>query len=215
MLTEFVVPESVTELGYGVFIDCEALKSVYLPNSVTEIGDETFWGCSSLTEVRLPAELKCINYGLFADCVKLETVEIPESVTQISESTFDGCSALKTIELPSAVETIGALTFNGCTSLAEITSRNPEPPAIESEDAFENCNPTAIYVPEGSVSAYKGAFVWNNFNIVGADLSGLRSVPVSTSTAAPKCYNLNGVRINSDGLAPGIYIIDGRKVLVK
>jgi hypothetical protein len=57
--------------------------------------------------------------------------------------------------------------------------------------------------------------VWCDLNIVGADLSGISGAAVDAPTSAPKCYDLKGMPISSDTLTPGLYIIDGRKVLVK
>ena len=49
-----IIPNSVTEIGYGAFRDCSELTSITIPNSVTSIGDYAFDGCSGLTR---------INYG--------------------------------------------------------------------------------------------------------------------------------------------------------
>ena len=44
--TEFIVPDSVTTIGYQVFSDCENLVKVTIPKSVTTIGKAIFEGCS-------------------------------------------------------------------------------------------------------------------------------------------------------------------------
>lgn len=40
--TNYIIPNSVTNIGDGAFYDCEYLKSINIPDSVTNIGDETF-----------------------------------------------------------------------------------------------------------------------------------------------------------------------------
>ena len=42
IIEEFVVPENVTSIGNGVFVNCRGLTSVTIPNSVTCIGSEAF-----------------------------------------------------------------------------------------------------------------------------------------------------------------------------
>ncbi|MBO7722460.1 MAG: leucine-rich repeat domain-containing protein, partial [Thermoguttaceae bacterium] len=50
----FVIPDTVTEIGWCAFDGCEALASVVIPNSVTEIGNEAFRGCEALAGVVIP-----------------------------------------------------------------------------------------------------------------------------------------------------------------
>ncbi|MGO5087749.1 leucine-rich repeat protein, partial [Oscillospiraceae bacterium LCP25S3_F9] len=40
--SSYVIPSSVTEIGYSAFYDCTGLKNVTIPSSVTEIGDYAF-----------------------------------------------------------------------------------------------------------------------------------------------------------------------------
>ena len=49
--TEYVLPDSVTKIGYGGFQGCTSLTSVVLPDSVTEIGWDTFYGAGCEEQV--------------------------------------------------------------------------------------------------------------------------------------------------------------------
>ena len=51
---DIVIPDSVSTIGYGAFLDCKSLTGVTIPASVTRILDSAFEGCSSLT---------LVNYG--------------------------------------------------------------------------------------------------------------------------------------------------------
>lgn len=53
-LTEYVIPDGVTEIGLGAFEGCTSLKSVTIPDSVTKIGCYAFNGCASLKSVTIP-----------------------------------------------------------------------------------------------------------------------------------------------------------------
>ena len=50
-ITELVIPQGVTSIGYGAFEGCSGLTSVTIPDSVTSIGRYAFYVCSGLTSV--------------------------------------------------------------------------------------------------------------------------------------------------------------------
>lgn len=71
-LKTIIIPDTVTEIGNGAFMDFYGLDYIYIPDSVTEIGDDAFSGCSGL-----------------------DSITIPYSVTKIGDSTFRYCSSLQ------------------------------------------------------------------------------------------------------------------------
>lgn len=72
-----------------------------------------------------------------------------------------------------------------------------------------------LSVPQEAVEAYKNADVWKGFyTIQGEDFSGIDVEQVGIPNNA--CYDLMGRKItNTENLKGGIYIINGRKVMVK
>ena len=62
--TNYIIPNSVTNIGDHAFYNCESLTNINIPNSVTNIEDEAFCGCESLTSINIPNSV--INIGSFA-----------------------------------------------------------------------------------------------------------------------------------------------------
>ena len=59
-----VIPNSVTELGEGIFQNCKNLKRIDIDASVTSIPAGTFDGCTSLSQVRFGAMVDSIECDL-------------------------------------------------------------------------------------------------------------------------------------------------------
>lgn len=115
----------VVKLGEGAFARyaksgaAPAIQSVSLPETLKEIGDGVFMGCEQLLSVTIPASLeKCGNY-FFAYCINLQMVVLPASLTQIGDYWFYGCESINIINL-SNVEKIGDYAFTSAVELRDI-----------------------------------------------------------------------------------------------
>ncbi len=136
------LPDSVTFIGEGAFINCEKLEKINIPLGVKEIKKDTFSQCFSLKEIKLSgtvtliggnAFFNCsalekinisgvndIEFSAFRNCKKLSSITVSESLETIGESAFFGCASLKEIVIPSSVTYIGLDVFSGCNSLESI-----------------------------------------------------------------------------------------------
>ena len=186
MLSSITIPDGVTRINWSAFYQCVNLKSVSIPESVTVVDGYAFYNCQSLQELTLPESLTYLGANVFAQCSSLRKLRIPESITAIQGSAFQGCHNLKTIELPSGLTEIGNNAFNTCESLKSITIPArvvslgekafydcyrmteaivlPETPPTCGKDAFSGYDTSyPIYVPAGSVEAYKSATNWSDY----------------------------------------------------
>jgi len=89
------IPNSVTEIGNCVFIDCIELRSVTLPANLKKINIGTFFNCANLTDITIPGSVTEIGTAAFKNCVKLTISAIPNSVPKLGFGAFDGCIGLE------------------------------------------------------------------------------------------------------------------------
>lgn len=95
----------------------------------------------------------------------MQNTIIPISVTSIGEDSFSGFKGLTTVTIPSSVTFIGQQAFFNCSGLTSIVSLNSNPPSVQYANVFYKVdeNNCIVWVPKGSQSAYKEAYVWKDF----------------------------------------------------
>lgn len=164
-IADVVIPNGVTTLGTHAFGYCDGLTVVSLPPSVTTIGWSAFYACRNLTTVNLSEGVTRIGEYSFADCRNLSVFNIPEGVTEIGQWAFRNCSFTSLI-LPSTLAAIQSNVFFDCNKLTSLTCLATTPPELWGE-AFATMNLSMpIYVPSGSLDAYKSKGQWNAFTIL-------------------------------------------------
>lgn len=203
---------SLENIGYYSFDGCTSLKTLEIPKSVTGIAGGAFNRCSSLKKVVVPESVKTMGTDVFAFCTALEEASLPSSLAYIAARLFKGCTALSKITIGNAVENIDGDVFNGCNNLTTFNCMTATPPycgkAFEAK-MLENCT---LYIPSGSLEAYKVADYWKDFKkIEEKDFASVESAEhdnVSIS-ASGRTITIAGA---DTGTVVEIYTADGRIV---
>ena len=180
--TTITIPEGVESIGTGVFSSniIQTITDISLPSTLKSIGDMAFQMCVSLTGITIPESVESVgvlaflgcptelyNSKVYINCPMAATgYTIPDTVTTIAGTAFYACQGISAITLPASVSVIEAAAF--VEWAGEVTCLSTQPPtlpvgtgAAEGMTAFGGSAVSAIYVPSGSVDAYKSA--WTGF----------------------------------------------------
>ena len=156
LLGELTVPKGVTFIPKYAFFACARLSNINLHDNITGIDEYAFFACQNLTGMSIPQKTEYIGDRAFASCAKLKTLSLPETLDFIGVQAFSGCSSLLTVTMPCNMKTIGARAFFQCTSLEEIDI--PHGVTIIDEELLYGCvNLKRITIPETVVFIAKSA----------------------------------------------------------
>jgi|GEM_PF-700420 len=154
-LKSVIIGNGVRSIGASAFAYCYGLENVQIGNNVTTLGRSAFWYCG-LKSIIIPDSVKSIGGQAFGDC-GLESITIPDGVTSIGDAAFGGCTSLASITIGNGVTSIGKSAFTGCTSLTSITI--PDSVTSIGEATFYGCTSlTSITIPDSVTSIGKSAF---------------------------------------------------------
>ena len=176
----------------------------------------------SVKQVIIGNGVTTIGSSAFSDCDSLTSVTIPNSVTTIGSGAFEFCFSLTSLTIPNSVTTIGYYAFSGCKNVKQITSEAVTPP-ICSAGSFErvNRNECKLLVPKNSVDAYKKTDEWKDFFLIEGTTTGIIN-NIYNKTENADVYTIDGIKRLSkasvseiNALPKGIYIINGKKIIIK
>ncbi len=111
VITDIVIPDTVTLVDVGAFAYCSNLVSVQLPAGLSKISENTFSRCEKLTTVNIPDGCKSIGDEAFSYCSALESIVIPDGCESIGYNAFAYDYALSSVSLPDTLTFIGYEAF--------------------------------------------------------------------------------------------------------
>ena len=181
-LTEYAIPNSVTEIGWYAFYGCSSLTSVTIPDCVVSIGESSFSGCTSLSKIKLSNSVRAIGSYAFSYS-NIENLTIPKSIVSIDND-----------------------AFSNCTRLAEVFLDAICPPTISTYGIFNNTPIDKIYVFKQCVDAYK--YIWNKYsdNIVESDkiFDDSKTTTFIYTTTDGNVVDVPGLAVKSNTYKDGI-----------
>ena len=230
LVTDLVIPNSVTEIRGHAFVNCSSLTSVKISDSVTSIGWSAFSGCSSLTEMTLPFvgaskyEKVDTNFSyIFGESVTSANGErVPTSLKKVTVTggtvdfcAFYGCNSLTELTVPFIGESkngTGETHFGLIFSAGVYYKDGREVPAslkkvtilggTVGKDAFFGCsNLTSIEIPDGVTSIGANAFL---------GCSNLTSIEIPDSVTSLGAYAFKGCSsLTNIDIPDGVTSIEG------
>lgn len=171
------IPNNIIAIREGAFTS-SSLDSIDIGSGVLTIEPSAFIYCT-LGYINIPDNVTRIGHNAFYASFGLETVIFGNGVTQIEQSTFRKCNHLVSLKLGTGVTDIFYGAFRAA-PLKEIYASSTIPPIAYHTNSYTDTfdadifNQCTLYVPAGSLQAYKNAEVWKNFkNIVENDFTGI------------------------------------------
>ena len=231
-------PSSLKGIGYAAFEGCTNVGYIDIPDLAAWCGVDVK-PFNRLISVHhswdMDEYIPIFNNTakLRIDGQEISHLTIPESVDSIGAGLFNNCASIKTLYIPEHVTGLGASSFAYCNALENVYVFSAEPPTacsvIGSEEVedfggtvvlyhYGNAfgegrllNRATLYVPVGSLEAYKSDKYWGCFkNIKEFDATGIGNVAGESLTGCIRC---EGGVISFEGLVEGIvpevYSIDG------
>ena len=172
LVTDLVIPDSVTSIGDSAFSGCKSLTSVTIPDSVTSIGSKPFYNCTGELTVNcnIPSA-SSYEYGAFYGA-KFTKVTIGNSVTSIGDYAFYECTLLTSITIPDSVTSIGKYAFYDCSKMQYICYNG---------ELLQWCN--INMANESSCPTYNSGTLLINGNILSGEIvipNGAKHIPSGT-----------------------------------
>ena len=153
---EVTVPEGVTDMSEYLFAHNKTLRKVHLPDSLTKLNTGVFLDCAALEEVTLGKSVRTVGAQAFQSCISLKRIEFPDCVHTLREHAFDGCTELKEVKLGKELKLIRWDAFANCKSLKEIVL--PESLEEISLRVFMGSGLEEIYIPKNVQLMGNGVF---------------------------------------------------------
>ncbi len=198
VITSVTIPPSVTFIGEGAFAYCGSLRTLTIedgdetltfstatsPNLASRSISTIYLGrnldydsvfspfeSQAVSTLTIGDRVTRIGEREFLGCCYFKELSIPDNVTSIGNLAFYGCTMIEDVTIGESVNSIGDEAFGNCSNVANIYSKNPEPP-ICGEDVFtsETFENAILTVPHKAIDSYATADVWKEFINIGTDL---------------------------------------------
>ncbi|MBO4720097.1 MAG: leucine-rich repeat protein [Prevotella sp.] len=193
-LKNVTLPNSITEIGWAVFQDCNELESINVPTGIDYVPYDYCEDSEKLRSVQMHDGIRTILHDAFYGCDSLENIKLNDKITTIEYNAFYGCEKLALKKLPDALTFIGSNAFRDMKAMTGTMTIPTGVTTIE-DGAFRNSGITAVVMPEGITKL--GDDIFNSC----ASLSGvklpkdIRRIPNYTFQ---RCKSLEGIDLPNE-----------------
>lgn len=170
---EFYIPSTVKEIKNGnAFANCANLKNF-------KVADTNAAYCNWNGHLYTKDKKILVNYSSsvidvmnFVDNKELVSVTFSDKIEHLGSEIFSITKSVQELYIGSAMKDMYSNTFSGCNEVKKVTVNCQTPPVIKvAEDEFEDdlfnenvYEGAVLFVPKGTLAAYKAAPVWKNFS---------------------------------------------------
>lgn len=205
LVTSIIMPNTITEIKGGAFVDCYYLSSLTISQNVKSIGSMAFYNCNSLISISIPQSVSTIGTEAFRGCNALKEVHIEDIVSWCkivfeyfgnpliyAHHLFLNGEEIRNLIIPNDIIQIGQNTFINCESITSVTiSEGVTDIGIS---AFYGCNNiTALTIANSVVSIKSGAFA-DCYSITSLKIP--EGVSHIDENAFHNCYGLDYILVN-------------------
>ena len=226
------IHKDVKELKDHVFYGCGALSTFIIEDRNTSLkigsnGSDPFFKDCKLDSVYIGGKMEyntssSAGFSPFYNNKSLRAVKISDAETTIYDKEFYRCNNLKNVSFGKGLESIGADAFYDCVNIMQISCDAGLPPSC-STNLFGSINKweCKLFVPKNSVDAYKKADGWKEFFLIEGTTTGIIN-NIYNKTENVDVYTIDGIKrlskanVNEiNALPKGVYIINGKKIVIK
>ena len=230
-LEKFVLPSTVKFIGYNSFSLLSGLKTFDWNNSHLEgIGNGAFsFSNIILTEIpkytlELPMHVKYIDDNAFSYCLAPESINLSPDLEYLGRqfiSFFSENSNATTSEKLAPLKAIYNYRSEPLDVADNIFGYDTRREGRQTINEFPQAwaDECVLYVPIGTSAAYKAHDIWGRFKHIEEfdatlpEESGITEIK-SNMGSSLHVYDLMGRSVKVDQMKHGIYIINGRKVMM-
>ena len=115
---------------------------------------------TALTGFEFPLAATAVETCMFMNCANLRSVRLSPGMAKFNQYAFEGCGKLEMAEWPETLTYIGTWCFSS-PLIKKLKVLAKTPPTLYGTDTFVHVSWPQVYVPDGSVEAYKVAGNWS------------------------------------------------------
>ena len=192
-LSQYIIPEGVTSIGYGVFKNNLDAEYIVVPNTVTNIEAEAFRNCKNLKSITLSNTLESIGDLCFENCSSLTILHIPDSVSNVGINLLDGCTSLVDLYMSPNIDLSGNI-YDIMSGVKEVIEDNLRYQGNILLGVYDNTL-EHYNIKEGTIVISKNAF---------SNCHRMKTINIPSSVKYIQDYAFRGCKLDSINLPEGL-----------